>query len=263
RMIFERDWDGLAGTLLLIPVVNLLAFMNHDRELPDGRDLNRMFPGSPTGSSANRVAYLIYTHVVSQSDFGIDLHTAGRGRTNYPHVRGDLSDPKVRRMAKAFGADIVLDGISIPNSLRGTATTNGIPVITFEAGEPLKFQRECIEYALWGLRNVLIEQGMLPGLQCVWREPLVFKRTKWVRAERGGIVDLIARPGQCVREGQILATIHTPFGREVAHAIAPFDALVIGQTTIPTLHPGDPLYHLGRLDDRVAELVASPLPLIV
>lgn len=260
RLIYEVDWSGLCGTLVLMPVVNLFAFMQHSRELPDGRDLNRMFPGSPRGSSAMRVAHHIYNGIIKRCNFGIDLHTAGAGRTNYPHIRADMSDPRVARLARAFGADLIMDGITIPDSLRGTACREGIPTVTFEGGEHLKFQRPIIDEGVTGVRNMLISLGMLQGVVCRSRRPLIFKRTKWIRADRGGLVELIANPGQFVREGQLLAHFHTPFGREVDSVVAPFDCIIIGATTIPTLYPGDPIYNVGRVERRARELIEHPLP---
>jgi len=260
RLIYEVDWSGLAGTLVLMPVVNLFAFMQHSRELPDGRDLNRMFPGSPRGSSAMRVAHHIYHGIIKRCNYGIDLHTAGAGRTNYPHIRADMSDPRVARLARAFGADLIMDGMTLPDSLRGTACREGIPTVTFEGGEHLKFQRPIIDEGVTGVRNMLISLGMLQGVICKARRPLIFKRTKWIRADRGGLVELIAEPGQFVREGQLLAHFHTPFGREVDSVVAPFDCIIIGATTIPTLYPGDPIYNVGRVERRARELIEHPLP---
>lgn len=260
RLIYEVDWAGLRGTLLLIPVVNLFAFLQHSRDLPDGRDLNRMFPGSPTGSSAMRVAHRIYSNIIKRCHYGIDLHTAGRGRTNYPHIRADMSDARIARLARAFGAELIMDGITIPDSLRGTASREGIPTITFEGGEHLKFQRPIIDEGVAGVRNVLITLGMIPGVVCRTRAPFIFRRTKWIRADRGGLVELTVEPGQFLRTGEPMAFMHTPFGREVDSVVAPFDCIVIGATTIPTLYPGDPIFNLGRVERRQEELDEFPLP---
>ncbi|HYE79296.1 MAG TPA: succinate dehydrogenase, partial [bacterium] len=86
------------------------------------------------------------------------------------------------------------------------------------------------------------------------------RRTKWIRAERGGLVDLIAQPGQFLEAGAPMATTHTPFGREVHQVLAPFDCVVIGATTVPTMHPGDPIFNIGRVESRRKELKENPLP---
>jgi len=47
------DPKTFRGTLVAVPIVNVLGFMTGDRYLPDRRDLNRSFPGSPRGSLAS------------------------------------------------------------------------------------------------------------------------------------------------------------------------------------------------------------------
>jgi uncharacterized protein len=73
--------------------VNVFGFVEQSRYLPDGRDLNRSFPGSPRGSMASQLAALFMKEVVMQCDLGIDLHTAAAHRTNVPQIRAFLDDP--------------------------------------------------------------------------------------------------------------------------------------------------------------------------
>ena len=56
------DPKSLAGTLRIVPVVNLPGYRMKSRYFPDGRDLNRQFPGDPGGC-------LLYTSP-SPRDFG-------------------------------------------------------------------------------------------------------------------------------------------------------------------------------------------------
>lgn len=92
--------------------------MEGSRYLPDRRDLNRCFPGSTTGSLASRLARSIFDEIVLRSDYGIDLHTAAVRWTNVPTVRADLSNREVRRMAEAFGCEIILNRNGPKASLR-------------------------------------------------------------------------------------------------------------------------------------------------
>ena len=113
RMLAQDETFQLnRGSVILVPVLNLLAFDRHSRYLPDRRDLNRCFPGSTTGTLAGRMARKLFDEIVMRSDFGIDLHTAAVRRTNYPNVRGDMSHPETRRLAEAFGGEIIINGKS-------------------------------------------------------------------------------------------------------------------------------------------------------
>ncbi|MEQ8963814.1 MAG: succinylglutamate desuccinylase/aspartoacylase family protein, partial [Coleofasciculus sp. C2-GNP5-27] len=91
RQVLERiNPSQLHGVLIAVPIVNVFGFIEQSRYLPDRRDLNRSFPGSPRGSLASRLADLFMTEVVSRCTHGIDLHTAAQHRTNLPQIRANL-----------------------------------------------------------------------------------------------------------------------------------------------------------------------------
>ncbi|MFT5303976.1 MAG: putative deacylase, partial [Mariniblastus sp.] len=110
QLVQDETFLITRGSVILIPVLNILAFDRHSRYLPDRRDLNRAFPGSEGGSLAGRMARKIFDEIVMRCDYGVDLHTASVRRTNYPNVRGDLGNPEVKRIAEAFGCEIIMDG---------------------------------------------------------------------------------------------------------------------------------------------------------
>lgn len=76
RLLRAPQLDRIKGTLLVIPIVNSIGFLNHSRYLPDRRDLNRSFPGTDRGSLASRLAYLFRKEIVERANFGIDLQSA-------------------------------------------------------------------------------------------------------------------------------------------------------------------------------------------
>ncbi len=92
RLLRVEELARLKGTLLCMPVVNAYGFISRSRYLPDARDLNRAFPGNPTGPLASRLANILMQEVVSRSNLGIDLHTAAANRTNLPQIRSSLQD---------------------------------------------------------------------------------------------------------------------------------------------------------------------------
>jgi hypothetical protein len=244
---------GLRGSLVAVPVTNVLGFLTLQRGLPDGRDLNRGFPGRPAGSLTSRLAHTLFREVVLQSDFGLDLHTGSGDRANYPQVRGDLADPRIADLAHAFGAPLVLDGFGPERSLRRAAVAAGVPTICYEAGSPGFFERRAIEIGKRGVLNLLGHLGMIdrepqrPPLQVDVRD------TRWVRARAGGILDLRVELGQPVRTRQMLAINTNPFGREQSQLRTPHPGLVLGLTRSPLVHPGDAVCHIARLERRVLD----------
>ena len=138
-LLNDTDFSGLRGTLIAVPVVNVPGFLVQDRRLPDRRDLNRSFPGSRKGSLTSRLADTLFREVIRQSDFGIDLHTGGGERTNYPQIRADLSDPRVSELADSFGIPLIVGGEGPEGSLRRVAVAAGVPTVVYEAGSARRF----------------------------------------------------------------------------------------------------------------------------
>jgi predicted deacylase len=252
-----HEWplEGLAGTLVCLPVLNVPGFLAQQRYLPIyDRDLNRSFPGRAGSTSAKRMAHRIYTNFIAPCDFGLDFHTSTRGRTNMLHVRADMSDPEVHRLALAFGTNVILDAEGSSGTLRGEATRGGVPTVTVEMGEAHRFQRGLIDEALAGVESVVAEYDLLdeptvrwPG----WRTIITGDRQKtWIRADAGGIVDMHHDRGALVRKGERICTITNPFKNNNVAIDAPFTGLMVGILENPVVYPGNPLCHLVELDDR-------------
>ena len=256
EIITEEPFDLRRGTLVLIPVVNLLGFERHSRYLPDRRDLNRCFPGSRKGTPASRLAGKIFRRIVSQCDYGIDLHSAAVRRTNFPNIRAKLRDPEVRRMAVAFGCEIVVDNPGPEGSFRRAACDAGCPTIVLEAGEVWKIESAVVELGVRGIRNVLIELGMVDGEIERPSYQAQVRHTKWVRADLGGILQFHVAPGDVVEAGQPLATNTSLLGAENRVLRSPADGLILGMTTLPAVSPGDPVCHVAmprKKIDRIRE----------
>lgn len=254
QLIQDPEFQLQRGAVILVPVLNILAFDRHSRYLPDRRDLNRSFPGSPTGSLASRMAKTIFEEIVSRCDFGIDLHTAAVRRTNYPNVRGDLTDPEVRRLARAFGSEIIINGKGPKGAFRREACRAGCTTIVMEGGEVWKVEPSIVESATRGVKNALRHLEMLEGELERPKYQVVVKRSKWVRAEKGGFLQFHITPGDVVEKGQPLTTNTTLLGAERSVVQAPFDAVVIGMTTLPAISPGEPICNLGKLPKGSAPL---------
>jgi hypothetical protein len=246
------DPARLAGDVLCIPIVNVPGFLNRSRYLPDGSDLNRFFPGSPEGKPAERFAHHLLSEIVSRCDFGIDFHTAARGRANVPHVRADMDRTATRALARAFGTPIVVHRRGHHRSLRRVATESGIPTIALEAGATGRLEKAIGAGGVRGVENVLIELGMLEGVRRAPPFQVIVRQSVWIRAPQGGLCEIRSSPGDLVYEGEPIGRIADPLGTETAPVVSPVTGLVIGVSLDPVCEPGNPLCHLVRLKKTLA-----------
>jgi len=247
QLLQDPEFILRRGAVILIPVLNILAFERHSRYLPDRRDLNRSFPGAASGSLASRMAHRVFNELVPRCDYGIDLHTAAVRRTNYPNVRGDLNDPEVLDLAEAFGAEVIIHSGGIRKSLRREACKAGCPTIIMEGGEVWKVEPGIVETAVRGVKNVLKQLNMIDGEPEHPDYQVKVLRSKWLRAEHGGFLQFHVSPGDAVEKDQPLATNTTILGREKRVLTSPFRGVVIGMTTLPAISPGEPVFNIGRL----------------
>lgn len=247
QLVQDENFMPIKGSVILVPVLNILGFDRHSRYLPDRRDLNRCFPGTKKGSLASRMAKRIFDEIVGRSDYGVDLHTAAVRRTNYPSIRADLSNTKVRQLAKYFGNEVVLDGKGPRGAFRREACIAGCPTIVLEAGEVWKVEPGIVQTAVRGVENVLRGLKMLEGEPQSPDHEVYIKKSDWVRAERGGFLQFHVSPGDFVTKGQPLASNTNLLGKEHSTLNAPYDAVIVGMTTLPAVSPGEPVYNLGKL----------------
>lgn len=257
ELMFSDALQLTRGTLILVPVVNIVGFEAQMRYMPDRRDLNRNFPGSPTGSLTRRVAYTFFEEVVRHCDFGLDLHTAAAQRTNYPNVRGDLTNAEVRRLAQASGCELLVNGKGPEGSLRREATKAGCPTIIFEGGEPLKIEPGVLEAGVRTVTNVLQALGMIAGEPQPPAQQYRINKSTWVRAQVGGVLRFHVAPGDPVEEGQPIATNVSLYGNEQNLLAAPLAGVVLGMTTLPVVKPGEPVCHLAVVQRSTRQLRAA------
>lgn len=250
QLILERPFDLEAGTLVLVPVVNILAFDRLSRYSPDRRDLNRSFPGKKTGSLTSRLARVIRDEIVARCDYGIDLHTAATRRTNYPNVRVNMKRDATARLSALFAPELVLSGTGPAGSLRRVASKAGCPTLILEAGEVWKVEPAVVEYSIRGIRNVLIGLDMLTGEPHVPAYSIVVEETKWMRAQAGGFLQFHAHPGDLLKKGDRIATNTSLVGQELNVVTAPADAILVGITTMPAVSPGDVICNLAFPSDE-------------
>ena len=253
RHVLDRlDPRKLSGTVLAVPTVNVFGLIQASRYLPDRRDLNRCFPGSKRGSSASQLAHLFMTEVVMRCELGIDLHTGSGGRTNLPQLRCDLDEPETLRLAREFGAPVLLHSRLRDGSLRASARELGKTVLVYEAGEANRFDVEAIDTGVAGVERVLKALGMVDyEVPDPNEPPLVSRSSTWVRARRSGFCEMTMRLGAKVTRGDSIAVIFDALGRARSVVKARGDGILVGHVTSPLVNRGDAVAHVAEITTQI------------
>ena len=257
RLFREFDSSQLSGAVVAVIVANTPGYLRAQRGFSDGTDLNRMFPGKEMGTAAQVYVHSLMENIINRCHYVLDLHTASLGRANSLYVRTDMNNETTRRMARLQNPQIIVHNTGYDQSLRGAAVDRGIPAITVEIGNPQRFQERFIKFALIGVENILCSLEMVPREpEHPEYEPIVCSRSFWIFTTSGGILEVLPDVNTLVREGELIARVHTIFGDEKEFYHAPIDGIVIGKSINPVCQTGDRILHLGVFGDvfqRVSE----------
>jgi predicted deacylase len=246
RTLEQNLFSGIrCGSVIVIPLLNVYGFINFSRDVPAGKDVNRSFPGSLSGSMASRVAAILSRHVLPQVDVVIDFHTGGQNRYNYPQVRISKGDERSLEIARAFNAPFILHKGHIRGSLRRTAHKAGKPCLIYEGGEALRLDGYAITRGIKGIGRTLQFLGMAEGQQVPEAASIEILHATWVRATASGLFIWSKDSGKHVLKGEPLGTIGDPAGTKRVVVTAPRDGFIIGHSNAPVVNQGDPLFNIG------------------
>ncbi len=246
RIIDQNLNQPKIGTIICLPIINIYGFINFSRYVPDGKDINRSFPGSKSGSLASRVAHFMTNIILPVIDMGLDFHTGGDNRSNFPQVRCSFKDKRAAELARETDAPFIMDSPFIPKSLRNAAYKMGKSVMVYEGGESMRMDELAIEEGIRCAQNLLSHLGMsAPFESDRSRSSIRLHETKWIRGKFSGIFHSEIELGQIVSKGELLGYITDPFGDFRKRIESPGDGYIIGLNNTPIIHQGDALIHLG------------------
>lgn len=245
RSIKSGLFDQLSsGSVIAIPVLNVFGFINFSRELPDGKDVNRSFPGSSRGSLASRTAHYLTRHILPHIDFGIDFHTGGSSVYNYPQIRVAKTDQSALELAQKFAPPYIIKTGLIPKSLRKECTKRKIPMLVYEGGESLRLDEYSIQEGIRGLERLMVHREMIENA-VTQKTSLVFSDSTWVRAAAAGLFVCAVKSGQEVKKGEPLGKITDPYGVKETIVRSSKDGFIYGHNNRPVVNAGDALFHIG------------------
>jgi predicted deacylase len=246
RLFEHLDPHTLRGSVVAVVVANVPGYLMHQRTFNEGTDLNDIMPGRPEGNAAEIFAHRLIQRAVRHFNYLVDLHTAKFGNMNSLYVRADMTHPVAARMAYLQRSQIILHNPPSDGTLRGAAMALGIPAITLEIGNPLRFQSKYIRTSLIGLRRVLSDVGMISRRPVAPGEPpILCERSYWMRTDHGGLLEVFPGVTEQVEEGQVVGRLSTIFGDVLREYRAPESGVVIGKRVNPAGQTGSRILHLG------------------
>jgi hypothetical protein len=246
RKIITRDEIKKlnCGSVIAIPVINSVSFLFGSRDLPDGRDLNRCFPGKKNGSFGSRIAYDIMQDIVPLIDFGVDFHTGGAKINNTPQIRCVFEFADNVTLAKKFSPPIIIDSPYREGTFRKEAAKKGKPILVYEGGESMRFDYTAINEGVNGCLRLLKNYKMI-DIDAPNNHSVKIKKDTWIRANASGLFHMNASNGAYVEKGDLLGVICNPFGG-IEHQIrSSVDGYIVGVNNQPVVNQGDALIHIG------------------
>ena len=236
------------GTIVCIPLINVFGFIQMDREFPDGRDLNRVFPGSKHGSLASRVAHKLVSEIVPHADLILDFHTGGADRFNAAQIRIVKDNLELKKLAKIFGAPFIIHSKQLKQSFRNTCNKLDIPMLLFEGGKSFHIDSTVTNTGVNGTKRVLSHLGMLntkftvskPKKKCT-----IVAESKWIRANYSGMFRASVPINAQVKKGDVIGHITDPYGSFHHFVKAPNGGYIFNVNESPIIYQGDAVFHIS------------------
>ena len=258
----------VAGTIIIVKVINVPAFerRNGSMGLTDGKNLNREFPGNPKGTEMERLAWAISHELQPAADYYIDLHSGDdyEQLTSYVYYAGMADEETVsqsRRMAEQVDVPYMVRSNVASGGAYNYAASQGIPSILIERGGMGAWTSEEVRSTRRDVRNILCHLGIYQGKKDYRTYyPLDVTDICYQDASRDGLWYPFKKPGDMIREGEILGEVRDYEGGLLELSVAEYDGVILYQTgTLQVLGDG-PMIAYGKIvnpyDERKERIVS-------
>jgi predicted deacylase len=248
RKVIRKGFNKpLVGTIICLPVFNIFGFLNVKRELPDGRDLNRSFPGSENGSLAAQFAFHFMKEIAPHVDYVVDFHTGAAQRNNYPQIRCVIDDQESVHLAHVFNPPFILHSNYIGKTIRESITRQGKKMLLFEGGKTNSIEELIVEEGLNGVKRLLSHLGMRSFKIDISKDrlPVLLGSSKWMRSPQSGMFQSMVKNGVSVEKGDVIGIVTDPYGKFERKVKASQSGYIICMNESPVVYKGDAIFHIG------------------
>jgi len=255
--------EHIKGTLVTVQAANMSAYLGTSRTSPaDGKNLARVFPGSPAGTYTERLASVLRDKFIARADFLLDLHSGGTyyampPLVGYYHCPEHEVGRRSQAAAEAFGMDVIWGHDVVgPGRTLSAALEFGIPWLYTEGYGGRRIREEELRLYYEGILRLMDHLGMLTEPQ-LWLDGPAPPATR--RFVGGGDLDQSAT-SQCdgffipsvrllqkVAQGERIGGIFNLHGQEMQIVTAMQDGYVMMLRETPYTNKGDALFALAPL----------------
>ncbi len=254
NLAHDVEQADVRGRIIMIPALNPPAVMAGVRLSPlDGMNMNRAFPGDPSGTITSQIAHYVSSTLIPMADLVVDIHSGGRSMhflssVNMHRVADVAQMQAILAAGRAWNAPYVFIYRDVAGSglLPSYAESLGKVTLGTELGSASQFGVSTLRTAARGVRNVLALRGMLPKHR---PEPsaqppqLVASelRDDYVMAPVDGIFEPFVELGDAVTAGQAIGQMH--FVTQPAWKPQPVpaltDGMIISRRAFPLTRQGE------------------------
>jgi predicted deacylase len=257
RVRARLDPARMSGSVILVHMSNPPTFYGRRVYVgPDGKNLNRAYPGRADGTLSERIAEAVTREVIGPATHLVDMHCGDGNESLRPYayatVTGDETmDARIRGLAVAYGLDRIVAERSRPHDpgasvyLESTAILRGKPAITAESGGLGQTDEASVAAHERGALSVIAHLG-IQDLPAARVQPVWIDRCEIVRAKTTGVWYPAVAKAQTVAEGALLGHVRDPFGAPLEEVRAPFAGELLYVVATPPVTAGEPLAFVGQ-----------------
>ena len=257
EILNEINPQKLCGTLIILPIANIGAFYQRTPFLhpEDKKNLNKTFPGSPSGSISEQIANYITQNIIPNTDIFIDLHGGDANEDLVPFVcfydnpKNLENTQKARQLSEISGLPMI---VSYPYTISNEepalyafkqAVQLGKVSISVEAGKLGNLQSDNVTILKNAIYNILdFSKVYFTEQKTKQKEQKLFTQQIYISSPKKGIFYSKLKAGDFVRKGENLGYITDIFGRQLSNITTPTQGIILYKVSTPPINEGETLF---------------------
>ena len=252
--LLNKNLDKLNGEVDIYPALNPLGIDSITRGIPNfDIDMNRIFPGSLSGSMTEVAAHYIVEDLAG-ADVVIDIHASNIFLFEIPQVRicVNLKDTLVP-LARLINMDFIWvhDAATVlETTLAHSLNTVGTKTLVVEMGVGMRLTHEYGDRLVDGIKNLMASLGMWSGdVPATVSEPALSEgdNVSFINSEASGVFITDTHNNRMVKKGECIGAVYNSLTGEVLQKVtAPDEGLMFTLRAYPVVYEGSLLARIHK-----------------